>query len=76
MSAAGVDLRNRILDRFTDRTTEWSTAGLGALLREKPATINYHVGVLRADDKLIRVRSVPRRGSVEYFYRRAVIARG
>jgi DNA-binding transcriptional ArsR family regulator len=64
-------LRVRILQRLTE-AGEASPSQLAAALSEPLGNISYHVRVLRALDCLELVRTEPRRGALERFYRATV----
>jgi len=64
-------LRVQILQRLTDHGTA-SPSELADALAEPLGNISYHVRVLRELDCLELVRTEPRRGALEHFYRATV----
>ncbi|MEZ5077747.1 MAG: helix-turn-helix domain-containing protein [Solirubrobacterales bacterium] len=66
-------LRRRILRRMADGE-EASPRGLSSDLRETLSSVSYHVRVLRDCSAITLTRTAPVRGSVQHFYRNAVVA--
>jgi DNA-binding transcriptional ArsR family regulator len=64
-------LRVRILQRLTE-AGEASPSQLADALDERIGNVSYHVRVLRELDCLELVRTEPRRGALEHFYRAKV----
>ena len=64
-------LRVRILQRLTE-AGEASPSKLADALAEPLGNISYHVRVLRELDYLELLRTEPRRGALEHFYRATV----
>jgi predicted ArsR family transcriptional regulator len=69
MTIHGQDLRARIADKLATSPEPLSTQQLGFLLKEKPATINYHLGVLVDRGEVERASTKRKRNATEYFYR-------
>jgi DNA-binding transcriptional ArsR family regulator len=67
MKAMSHNLRVRILAYMNDRP--WSPRELSIELDEGLSQVSYHVGVLRDFDLIELVKTEPRRGAVEHFYR-------
>jgi DNA-binding transcriptional ArsR family regulator len=61
-------LRRRVLDQFTQRV-EASPNEVAKALEIPLSTVSYHVHILRELECIALVRTVPRRGAVEHFYR-------
>src|SRR3954470_20557923 len=60
-------LRARILERLGER--EASPGELADALREPLGVVSYHVRVLREYNCVELVRTVPRRGALQHYYR-------
>jgi DNA-binding transcriptional ArsR family regulator len=67
LKAMGHPLRTRILAYMNDRP--WSPSELSDELAEGLSQISYHVKVLRDLELIDLVKTAPRRGAVEHFYR-------
>jgi DNA-binding transcriptional ArsR family regulator len=64
-------LRQRILEALTERGVA-SPSELAQALDERLGNVSYHVGILRELDYVELVRTEPRRGALEHFYRASV----
>jgi DNA-binding transcriptional ArsR family regulator len=67
-------LRVEILEVLVGKG-EMSPTQIAETLQSKPGNVSYHVNVLRECEVLELVRTEPRRGALEHFYRPAASIR-
>jgi DNA-binding transcriptional ArsR family regulator len=72
LKALGHPLRLRLLEAISERG-EASPVGLAREFDQPLATVSHHIRLLRHLGYLELVRTVPRRGAVEHFYRAATL---
>ena len=67
-------LRVEILEALVSKG-EMSPTEIAAELQSKPGNVSYHVNVLRECEVIELVRTEPRRGALEHYYRPAATIR-